>query len=246
MGLNGTTAGTQYDQLNVTGTVALGGATLSVPLGFTPTPGSQFNIITGASSVTGTFAQGSSIVLGGSTYSILYPSTGGKAVTLVAQSTVVGTPQIDDGTMQRSMVRSITLTFNSSIASTLSSVMATLSLTRASDNLSVGLKGTLDSSGTVLTLTFTGSSIIGTSLADGRYTLAYGSTTLLSTAQLWRLFGDLYGTASVTAADKTAFMAAMNTRKGMSTYSAYLDYNEDGIIVNADQTAFTQRYGTSI
>ncbi len=32
----------------------------------------------------------------------------------------------------------------------------------------------------------------------------------------------------------------------MSNYSAYLDYNEDGMIVNGDETAFMQRYGTSI
>ena len=163
--------------------------------------------------------------------------------------------KIDDGTAQRSMVRSITLTFSSSIASTLTTVMASLSLTRTSDNLSVGLRGTLDSTGKVLTLTFTGSSIIGGSLADGRYTLMYGSTTLLAagtagqtdeTKYLWRLFGDLNGTASVNAADLTAFNKVYNSRKGMSNYSVYFDYNEDGLIVNGDQTAFMQRYGTSI
>ncbi len=162
--------------------------------------------------------------------------------------------KVDDGSAQRSMVRSITLTFGSSITSTLSTVMTSLSLKRT-DNLVVGLKGTLDSSGKVLTLTFTGSSIIGGSLADGRYTLTYGITTLLAagtkgqtdeTQYLWRLFGDLDGTASVTSADNAAFITAMNSRKGMSNYSAYFDYNEDGIIISSDQTAFMQRYGTSI
>ncbi len=66
------------------------------------------------------------------------------------------------------------------------------------------------------------------------------------TKYLWRLFGDLYGTASVTAADETAFLTAMNSRKGMSSYSVYFDYNEDGLIVNSDETAFMQRYGSSI
>ncbi len=183
-----------------------------------------------------------------------FTATSNNVVVSGAAATVVST-QIDDGTAQRSMVRSITLTFSSSIASTLSTVLASLSLTRTSDNLSVGLRGSLDSTGKVLTLTFTGSSIIGGSLADGRYTLMYGSTTLLAagtagqtdeTKYLWRLFGDLNGTASVNAADLTAFNKAYNSRKGMSNYSVYFDYNEDGLIVNADQTAFTQRYGTSI
>ncbi len=157
-------------------------------------------------------------------------------------ATVAGT-RIDDGNAQRSMVRSITLTFSSSIASTLSTVLANLSLTRTSDNLLVGLTGTLDSSGTVLTLMFTGSSIIGGSLADGRYTLSYAGTTVLNSTQLWRLFGDLYGTATVNAADWAAFTKAMNSRKGMNNYSAYLDYNADGLIIITDQTAFMQRYG---
>ncbi len=183
-----------------------------------------------------------------------FTATSNNVVVSGAAGTVVST-QIDDGTAQRSMVRSITLTFSSSIASTLSTVLANLSLTRASDNLSVGLRGSLDSTGKVLTLTFTGSSIIGGSLADGRYTLVYGGTTLLGagtagqtdeTKYLWRLFGDLNGTASVNAADLTAFNKAYNSRKGMSNYSVYFDYNEDGVIVNADQTAFTQHYGTSI
>ncbi len=154
------------------------------------------------------------------------------------------------------MVRSLTLTFQYAIsAANLSSVVASISLTRASDGLSVGLKGTLDNTGKVLTLTFTGSSIIGGSLADGRYTLSYAGSSLLTagtagqtneTLYLWRLFGDLNGTASVNAADLAAFNKTMNSRKGMSNYSVYFDCNEDGLIVNTDQTAFTQRYGTSI
>ncbi len=159
---------------------------------------------------------------------------------------VVGN-RIDDGTVQRSMVRSITLTFQSAISSAnLKVVLASLSLKRVSDGLSVGLSGTLDGTGKVLTLTFTGSSIIGGSLPDGRYNLTYGGSTVISSTNLWRLFGDLSGTASVTAADEKAFLTALNSRKGMSNYSVYFDYNEDGVIVSTDQTAFMQRYGTSI
>jgi hypothetical protein len=146
------------------------------------------------------------------------------------------------------------LTFLNSIAGRLSSVMANLSLTR-SDGLSLRLVGVLDSSGTVLTLTFTGSSIIGGSLPDGRYNLVFNGTTLLAagtkgqtdeTKYLWRLFGDLQGTASVTAADKPAFMAALNSKRGQSNYCAYLDYDENGSIVNNDLAAFNLRYGTTV
>ncbi len=141
----------------------------------------------------------SGLSLGSHTFYVEAQDQAGNISTVASYSwtispAVVGT-QIDDGTKQRSMVRSITLTFNGSIASTLSTVMANLTLTRASDGLSVGLKGTLDSSGTVLSLTFTGSSIVGGSLADGRYNLGYGGGLLLAagtqgqtneTLYLWR------------------------------------------------------------
>jgi uncharacterized repeat protein (TIGR01451 family) len=54
--IDGTIAGTQYDRLNVAGTATLGGATLNVILGYTPTPGDAYTIIQASTSVTGTFA----------------------------------------------------------------------------------------------------------------------------------------------------------------------------------------------
>src|SRR5439155_15873398 len=56
--LNGTTAGSGYDQLNISGTVDLGGSTLNASLGFTPAISNSFTIINndGADAVTNTFA----------------------------------------------------------------------------------------------------------------------------------------------------------------------------------------------
>ncbi|MFM7072990.1 MAG: autotransporter-associated beta strand repeat-containing protein [Planctomycetota bacterium] len=55
--VNGPNAG-EFDRLNVTGTVALGGATLSVALGYAPAAGTVFRIIDndGVDAVTGAFA----------------------------------------------------------------------------------------------------------------------------------------------------------------------------------------------
>ena len=53
--LNGTTVGTQYDQQNVTGTVALGGATLNLTLGITPAAGNTFTIIKDTGGLSGNF-----------------------------------------------------------------------------------------------------------------------------------------------------------------------------------------------
>jgi uncharacterized repeat protein (TIGR02543 family) len=58
--VNGPIVGTQYDQLNVTGTVTLGSANLNVMVSnaYTPTPGQTFTIVNndGNDPVTGTFA----------------------------------------------------------------------------------------------------------------------------------------------------------------------------------------------
>jgi autotransporter-associated beta strand protein len=96
--IGGTTAGA-HDQLNVTGTVNLGGSTLSGTLinGFTPTAGQQFTIIQSSGTRTGTFAQGSSITIGGNNFSITYNAnsvvlTRTAAPTPTATATATATP----------------------------------------------------------------------------------------------------------------------------------------------------------
>jgi hypothetical protein len=85
--LDGTTAGLEYDQINVTGTVNLTGANLNVTLGFVANVGATFTIINndGADAVIGTFAglaQGATIVVGGETFQINYGGGTGNDVTL--------------------------------------------------------------------------------------------------------------------------------------------------------------------
>jgi autotransporter-associated beta strand protein len=93
--LSGTTAGSQYSQLQVAGPISLSGATLNVTLGsgFTPTGGSQFTIIhnTGSSPISGTFTnlpQGAKVTVGGHTFTISYTGGAGNDVVL---STVIQT-----------------------------------------------------------------------------------------------------------------------------------------------------------
>jgi len=85
--LNGTTAGTGYDQLNVTGSVNLGSATLGGTLGFSPPNGTSFTIINndGGDAVIGTFAglpEGSTVVLGGQGFKVSYVGGTGNDVVL--------------------------------------------------------------------------------------------------------------------------------------------------------------------
>lgn len=95
--LNGTTAGTQYDQIDVTGTVNVTGATLSTSVGFTPANGNTFTLIDndGADAVTGTFtglAEGSSFTSGGRTFQISYTAGDGNDVVLTDVTPVPATP----------------------------------------------------------------------------------------------------------------------------------------------------------
>jgi autotransporter-associated beta strand protein len=95
--LNGPTAGTDYDQLQVSGTVDLGGATLSASLSptFLPALGSAFTILTSTDTLSGTFAghpDGDTFLLGGTVFQIHYINAAGShAVVLSAIAYVTAT-----------------------------------------------------------------------------------------------------------------------------------------------------------
>lgn len=85
--LNGLTAGTGYDQLNVRGTVNLNGISLSPTLGFASSVGDRFTILVndGTDSVIGTFtglAQGAKLYIGGELFQISYGGGSGNDVVL--------------------------------------------------------------------------------------------------------------------------------------------------------------------
>ncbi len=64
--IGGTTAGTQYDQLNVTGTATLGGTlALSLINAFSPVPGNTFTVMTYASHGTSNFSVITGVSIGG-------------------------------------------------------------------------------------------------------------------------------------------------------------------------------------
>jgi len=87
--INGTTAGTGYDQVRVHGTVNLAGATLSGSLGYTPAHRDTYTLIDndGTDAITGTFnglAEGGTITLGGVLMVASYQGGDGNDFTLTA------------------------------------------------------------------------------------------------------------------------------------------------------------------
>ena len=111
--INGATAGTQYDQVNVTGTVDLGGATLGVTLGYTPSVATVFVIVNNdgaANAITGTFAglaEGATFAVGAITFRISYTGGDGNDVTLTVMDT---TPDAFGFTAQTGVARSTQIT----------------------------------------------------------------------------------------------------------------------------------------
>ncbi|MEQ8334582.1 DUF4347 domain-containing protein [Nisaea sp.] len=105
MEIEGTVPGTGYDQIAVTGTVTISGATLSLTVTDIPAAGASYILIDndGVDAVTGTFsglAEGASITAGGATYTISYAGGTGNDVvlTLPAAPVVAGNDGVTSGT----------------------------------------------------------------------------------------------------------------------------------------------------
>jgi autotransporter-associated beta strand protein len=87
--INGAAAGTQHDQLKVSGVVTLGSAALALAGGFAATPGTTITLIDngGIDAVSGTFAglaEGAQVAVGGQTFTISYIGGTGNDVVLTA------------------------------------------------------------------------------------------------------------------------------------------------------------------
>jgi len=94
--LNGTTAGTSYDQVGVTGTVTITGSNIVVRPGAGLNIGDKFFILLNDASdaISGTFAQGTTVTSGADTFSINYFDNGdGGTLGNDISLTVTGVPE---------------------------------------------------------------------------------------------------------------------------------------------------------
>jgi hypothetical protein len=217
-----------------------------------------------SASVPGTFsytpAAGTVLPAGTQTLSVTFtPSDTGNYGTATATVTLTVNPaplnvlsvQVNDGSAQRSMVTSVTVTFSQPV---------TL-LDPGAFEIRTGTTSLfptdLTISGNQVVIRFTGlTGVVAGSLADGRYTLIehqgkiHGGPNYLVQADhrdaFFRLYGDVNGDARVDNTDRTAFLAAYRSRKGMANYCWYFDVNNDGFIDSVDYYQFQQRYGSSL
>jgi len=170
---------------------------------------------------------------------------------------VAGT-RINDGSIQRSIVTSLTVSFTGVVNFT-GQPAAAFQLARTGPNaptgnvmLAVDLSGST-SVQTIAKLTFSGAFVEGlaNSLVDGNYTLTVFGSQITGGLQggdyvvnLFRLYGDVNGDRTVNGLDLPAFRGAFGTTSGQPGYLDYLDANGDGAVNGLDLPFFRTRFGT--
>jgi hypothetical protein len=177
---------------------------------------------------------------------------------------LAGAPQkvdsvvLNDGGTQRSMVNSLTVTFNG--AAILDS--GAIELRRQDGSLvDAQVSISLVSGKTVAVLTFAGTEFVGGSLADGSYTLTIradrvhdrfgreldgdgdGSAGGDRVDAFFRLFGDGDGDGAVDQSDRDLFRSAFKMSAGDAGSLWYFDFDGDGYVDGRDNGQFNRRFG---
>jgi WD40 repeat protein len=176
-----------------------------------------------------------------------------KKVTISAPS-LHATAVINDGSAQRSMVTNITYTFNTAV--TLSANAFVLTRVDGAAAPSIAVSNPSGDRKTFV-LTFTGTGVVGGSLADRRYTLRlyasrvrddFGQTLSGgdSILNVHRIFGDGDGDGDTDTTDLLAFRGSLNKRVGDPGYLGCFDYDGNGIVDTNDYTQFRLRLGKTI
>jgi arylsulfatase A-like enzyme len=168
---------------------------------------------------------------------------------------------VNDGSAQRSMVKSLTVTFDRQV--TLDP--GAFRLGRAGGGeVGVSVATSVVDGRTVAVLTFTGPGIVGGSLADGNYTLTVRGDRVRDLGGreldgdrdgngggdradgIHRLFGDGDGDRDVDLRDLGLFLSTLGRRAGDPGYLWYLDFNDDDRVGLTDLWAFARRLGSHL
>jgi hypothetical protein len=167
---------------------------------------------------------------------------------------------VNDGSDQRSMVNSLTVTFDRVVT-----IDPGAFVLRREDGSAVGLSVATSVVGgrTVAVLTFTGPGVVGGSLADGDYTLTVRGDHVRDEVGreldgdgdgngggdrvdgFSRLFGDADGDGDVDGQDRDRFRSAFGTVAPDAGYLWYFDFDGDGDVDGQDNGQFNRRFGQS-
>ncbi len=174
------------------------------------------------------------------------------SVTIDTTAPALPTASVNDGAAQRSMVKKLTLTFGEKV------VLGTGAVTVTNSDGSVVANTTLlvsNPSGDQKSyvLSFSGTGVVGGSLADGIYDLSVSAAGVhdlagnaLSgsfTQRFHRLYGDYDGNKTVNNGDYFWFKQTFGKSVGETGFLDLFDYDANGTINNGDYFQFKQRFG---
>src|SRR5262245_26145394 len=170
----------------------------------------------------------------------------------------VETVVVNDGSAQRSMVNSLTVTFSGAVVLD----PGAIELRRQNGTLVNFLLDVSAVGGrTVAVLTFAEPEFVGGSLSDGQYSLTVradrihdrrgreldgdgdGSAGGNRVESVSRLFGDSDGDGDVDWLDRELFRSAFKKRAGEAGYLWYFDFDGDGDVDGQDNGQFHRRFG---
>lgn len=178
-----------------------------------------------------------------------------------AQVPLAASVQTNDGTSQRSMVTSFTVTFNDAVTFP-SGIAAAIQLQRTGPVSPTGqVNLAFSQTGNTITVTFDDPTYAPApikSLIDGNYTLTLVSNKIQGAGgfldgdnngtaggdfilNTHRLFGDADGNATVNSNDFAIFRSFFGTTNGL-----YFDANNDGVINSDDFAEFRKRFGITL
>ncbi|QEL15503.1 hypothetical protein [Limnoglobus roseus] len=156
---------------------------------------------------------------------------------------------VNDGAAQRSMVTKVTVSFDQVVA------LGTNAVTVVGADggaVPIAVQAVVVGGKTVATVTFTGPTAIGGSVADGVYTLRVNAAKVWglngtamaadATAGFTRLFGDLDGDRAYNREARWMLHDALGSTAGTPRYDAAFDFNSDGVIDAADELQVVRRW----
>jgi hypothetical protein len=169
----------------------------------------------------------------------------------------IETVVVNEGELQRSMVNSLTVTFDRVVNF---DPDAFLLLDNDGAEVSLNVASSVVGGRTVGVLTFTGAGIVGGSLADGNYTLTIRGDRIRDEVgrevdgdgdgngggnrvhEFFRLFGDSDGDRDVDGLDRALFRSAFDTDASDADYLWYFDSDGDGDVDGYDNGQFNRQF----
>lgn len=159
---------------------------------------------------------------------------------------------VNAGVAQRSMVTSVNVTFNEAVTLSGGAVQVLLSTGAAIPNTAVSITNPSNDQRSYV-LTFSGSAVVGGSLADGIYDVVVSSSatrdlagnalTANYTQRFHRLFGDANGDKRVNLVDYRSFRTTLGRSVGAPLFNAAFDFDANGLVNVIDLAKFRRRFG---